>query len=267
MTEPHHSSRRGARFFCRLLPHLWTPWYPGLPGSCAEIRHCYRCGTRESSVVHDWSRDWDYERDGACDGHYTCSRCDEQQPRGTSLHVYEWGYDAPGGCDGRYRCTRCGASDPAWIVPKMAPRLRTRHRYQWEYDATGRCAGENRCTRCGDPTAEAERHDYHWLVAATEQGCRDGTCCRCAGTVTQTHDYRWAFEPPTPPTPYPPGTLGTRVLRRDSFSCVQRYECANCGRAEPSKRQEAHNWHETISSDEHYRECGRCGKVVHWPYG
>jgi hypothetical protein len=141
----------------------------------------------------------------------------------------------------------------------MALDLRKRHRYQWEYDAPGRCAGENRCTRCGDTTAETERHDYHWLVAATRQACRDGICRRCAATVTQAHDYRWAYEPAKPPAPRKPGTLGASLPRNSRSSCVQRYECANCGRVEPGKRREAHSWHETVSSDGIDRECYRCG--------
>ena len=77
--------------------------------------------------------------------------------------------------------------------------------------------------------------------------------------MTQAHDYRWAYEPDEPPAPRKLGTLGASLPPR-SFrsSCVQRYECANCGRVEPGKRQEAHSWYETVSSDGTDRECYRC---------
>ena len=250
---------RGAgHLVCRLLWHRWTGWRP-VPGGCDRRRDCPRCDARESFTVHDWGKAWTYDRDGACEGHLACTRCDAQQP--DIRHAEELAYDEPHPCDARFTCTRCGAaSDPVYRL----------HRYQWQYDAPGRCAGGNRCARCGDAKAQTERHDYDWLVAATEQACRAGTCRRCAGTVTQVHDYRWAYEPAEPLAPPKPGTFGALVAERHSrsprSSCFQRYECANCGRAEPGQRREAHNWHETISSDEHYRECYRCSTRAHWPY-
>ena len=252
MTESN-PGRRAGRLMCRLLWHRWTRWRR-VPGGCGRLRDCPRCGARESFAVHDWGKAWAYNRDGACEGHLACTRCDAQLP--LVRHAERLAYDQPDPCDARFTSTRCGAASN--------PVLRL-HRYQWEYDAPGKCAGGNRCARCGDAKAETERHDYNWLAAVTEQACREGTCRRCTATVTQAHDYRWAYEPARPPAPGRPGTLGASVPRTSRLSCVQRYECANCGRAEPGKRQEAHDWHETISSDEHYRECYRCRTRVHWP--
>jgi hypothetical protein len=229
---------------CNLTWHRWTGWRP-VPADCVTLRDCLRCGARESVPVHAWSHQaWAYDRDGACENHLTCTRCDAQHPGTTPFHVYEWVYDEPDACGGRHKCTRCGA------VTSMMTSGR-RHRYQWEYGEPGRCAGENRCTRCGDTTAETERHDYHWLVAATEQACRDGSCRRCAGTVIQVHDYRWVYERDKP------GTLAAR-RRPPLSSCVQRYECANCGRAKPGMCREVHSWRESRSSDGVDRQCTDC---------
>jgi hypothetical protein len=258
MTEPN-PGRWPQRLRCRLLQHRWTRWQPKPAGSCHTLRDCLRCGARESSASHDWGKPWAYDRDGACEGRSTCTRCDARLPVTTTRHVYEWAYDEPGRCDAHITCTRCRTPLSTLSGFGTVSTRTPLHRRRWEYDAPGRCAGQDRCTRCGDTTAETERHDYHWLVAATEHACRDGTCRRCAATVTQAHDYRWASGPAQPPAARKPGTFAASLPRGSLRSCVQRYECANCGRVEPGQIQEAHSWRETISSDGVDRECDRCG--------
>ena len=249
--------RRPHRWLCYLLWHRWTTWHTPPAGSCDHSRDCLRCGARETVAIHNRAS-WAYDRDGACEGHYSCTHCGTQSPDTDTRHVSDLVYAEPGACDKIFSCTRCG-------VATSKVRF-NRHSYQWAYDEPGRCAGEDRCPRCGDTTGEAERHVYHWLVAATEQACRDGVCQRCAVTVTQVHDYRWVYEPDRLPPPATPGTFRAMMERSPIPTCAQRYECANCARADPGKQRIAHDWQETITSDENYRDCSRCSSREHWPY-
>jgi hypothetical protein len=165
-------------------------------------------------------------------------------------HVYRWNYDQPGSCAARFTCTRCGRT---WFQE-------TRHAYQWEYFEPAACEGQDRCSRCEDTINREVRHDDHWLPEVTETACRC-ICRRCARTETRKHDYHWTDETDLAPKTEQARQTAARLLEEHrSVGCLQLWACAHCGRPDPLKHQEAHDWRVTLSSDEYYRDCRRCGR-------
>jgi hypothetical protein len=240
---------RPASWLCRLIGHRWTRWQPAQP--CDTVRACGRCGTREIVALHTWGGR-DYDRDGACTCHSTCTKCGALRQEEGDWHTYEWNYDQPGNCASRLECTRCGTT----------LHRATRHAYQWEYFEPAACEGQDRCSRCGSTINQEVRHDAHWLPEAACQ-C---ICRRCARTETRRHDYSYTYATDLTPKTQQARQTAARLMEDHPSRCLQLWACAHCGRPDPLKHQEAHDWQETITSEDYYRDCSRCGRRDQFPW-
>jgi hypothetical protein len=166
-------------------------------------------------------------------------------------HDYQWTFDQPGNCMGQFECTRCGGT---WL-------RQVRHDYQWEFFQPAACEGQHCCSRCGDTVSQEAPHEWAWLTEPTETDCPRTACRRCARAETRRHDFQWTFaEDLTPRTEQARQAVARALRRAYAGGCLQLWACAHCGWPDPLRHQEAHSWTETISSDDYYRDCSRCGR-------